>query len=463
MKIAVCAICRNEYLYLKEWIAFYQLVGFDSIFIYDNVSDDGTSELLLSLDSAGIINRVFWPRIDGVPPQRAAYSHFIDNFSADYEFILICDMDELLIVPNYNAKSFLMNAISDKPDLGAIAIPWLIFGAGGEEYYKNELIIDRFLKCDDNVSNVVKTLFRPSCVQNMRTHICDLIRGSYLSGDLSQAIWHDVHPHWVTNNNESGAVIYHYYTKSRDEWVKRRSLPKADRAAIEKRHTDEYNLYANQSRVNHKAKVLSAGVSTLIQSMEMELASLASRVNDVRLKIIDINNDWLFGVIDGAYDGVMVLNLIINGVTEFKIKVPSSGKSSASFTYKLKWVSPRVETITLTIIGIGVSKIFKPSQIANSENSFLQFCDYFPAAEEHIFSMFLNLLKNEISPKVIDRVTTLVFNKYPRHKFFIDSILQYVSLGSSEKLRALLTSNPEYKKFIAKTRNIRLISKFVEG
>ena len=60
MKIAVCAICRNEYLYLKEWVSFYKLVGFDDIFIYDNLSNDGTSELMLALDAENIIKRVFW-------------------------------------------------------------------------------------------------------------------------------------------------------------------------------------------------------------------------------------------------------------------------------------------------------------------------------------------------------------------------------------------------------------------
>lgn len=46
LKIAVCAICRNEVDYIEEWVSFYKVAGFDSIYIYDNVSDDGSSELL---------------------------------------------------------------------------------------------------------------------------------------------------------------------------------------------------------------------------------------------------------------------------------------------------------------------------------------------------------------------------------------------------------------------------------
>ena len=46
LRIAVCAICRNEVECIEEWVSFYQIAGFDSIYIYDNVSDDGCSDLL---------------------------------------------------------------------------------------------------------------------------------------------------------------------------------------------------------------------------------------------------------------------------------------------------------------------------------------------------------------------------------------------------------------------------------
>lgn len=65
LKIAVCAICRNEIDYIEEWVSFYKVAGFDSIYIYDNVSDDGSSELLASLDAAGQVTRIHWPRKEG--------------------------------------------------------------------------------------------------------------------------------------------------------------------------------------------------------------------------------------------------------------------------------------------------------------------------------------------------------------------------------------------------------------
>jgi len=450
MKIAVCAICRNEYLYLKEWVSFYKLVGFDDIFIYDNLSNDGTSELMLALDAENIIKRVFWPRIEGVPPQRSAYSHFINNFSSDYDFVLICDLDELLIVPDYNVKLFLKHALHDNPHIGAIAIPWLIFGSGGQEDYKNELVVDRFINCDESVSNVVKTIFRPSCVQNMRTHICDLISGEYVAGDLTPASWHEIHPHWVINNNEDGAVIYHYYTKSKGEWIKRRSVPKADRPTLEKRHTDEYELYSKQTRVNLKAKALSAGIYSIIQSIDASLEGLSTRFNQLKIKVIDLTNDWIFGVVEGAFEGVVILNLIINSELEFKIKVESLGNNNTPFIFKLKWFSPKIDNINLTLVGTGVSTTIKPQHFSDLNQKFKLLCEHFPSAEEHIFSSFVSLVGHGIDPKNTYIARALIFNKYLKHKFFINHMLNYIESGNASELLEFVSKNSNYRKFLPK-------------
>lgn len=245
MKIAVCAICKNEKIYLDEWISFYKVTGFDGIYIYDNVSNDGTSELLQKYDENGVINRIFWPRLEGIPPQRSAYAHFLDNHAHNYDFVLICDIDEFLLTPEYNAKEFLTEALKLHPNVGAIAVPWLIFGSSGENTYHADNLINRFQHCDNRISPVVKTIFRPSHTQNMRTHVCDLLNGDYLTGDLNVAEWHKKHPHWVINNSEKGAIIYHYYTKSKEEFIKRRSLPKADRGGIVSRDIEEYEQYSS--------------------------------------------------------------------------------------------------------------------------------------------------------------------------------------------------------------------------
>ena len=41
MKVAVCAIAKNENLYIREWVEWYKNLGVSKIFLYDNNDLDG--------------------------------------------------------------------------------------------------------------------------------------------------------------------------------------------------------------------------------------------------------------------------------------------------------------------------------------------------------------------------------------------------------------------------------------
>ena len=46
MYLAACIIIKNEAEYIKEWIDFHLLVGFDKIILYDNESNDNLKQKL---------------------------------------------------------------------------------------------------------------------------------------------------------------------------------------------------------------------------------------------------------------------------------------------------------------------------------------------------------------------------------------------------------------------------------
>ena len=58
MKFAVCAIIKNENLYLREWVEHYIKLGFDKIILYDNNEKNGELPQLVIQDyiDAGIVN-----------------------------------------------------------------------------------------------------------------------------------------------------------------------------------------------------------------------------------------------------------------------------------------------------------------------------------------------------------------------------------------------------------------------
>ena len=36
MRVVVCAMAKNEHLYINDWVKHYISIGFDTIYIYDN-------------------------------------------------------------------------------------------------------------------------------------------------------------------------------------------------------------------------------------------------------------------------------------------------------------------------------------------------------------------------------------------------------------------------------------------
>ena len=45
MKCTICAIIKNEHLFLDEWIGRHLDIGFDSIFFYGDLESDSHKEI----------------------------------------------------------------------------------------------------------------------------------------------------------------------------------------------------------------------------------------------------------------------------------------------------------------------------------------------------------------------------------------------------------------------------------
>lgn len=452
MKIAVCAICRNEINYLDEWISFYKLTGFDSIYIYDNVSDDGTTERLQAFDECSIITRVFWPRVENVPPQRSAYANFLDTHSGPYDFVLICDMDEFLITPEYNTKKFLKKALEKNPNIGAIAVPWLIFGSSGEENHLQGNLVKRFQHCENTISSVVKPIFRPKFTQNIRTHICDLLSGDYVNGNIEIAKWHDIHPHWVVNNNEDGAVLYHYYTKSRQEFIKRRALPKADRAGLVSRNFEEFDKYSSQSRYNPNAYKLNAAIDINKNNFENIISEKLNK--KIKMECVDFDNGWFFGVIYGKSESLISINILINQEHELRKKIKLNSNGMTPVSIKLKWASKKANSLKFNINGQTYKDLNLNIKNIKTISNFVKFCGNFPSAEEHIFSNFLLVINKREASEIEKSITNLKFTKYNNHKKFMLLVCESLINEDNKSIKDWIGSNPNYETYYEKLKGI---------
>lgn len=422
MKVAICAIAKNEASYIEEWIFYHKLIGFDDVFVYDNISDDGTSELLAAMHYSSDITRVHWPRVHDVPPQRHAYNHFLECHARAYDYILICDIDEFLYVEFSNVKEFIAQAEKRVTNLGAIAIPWLMYGPNGKLAKEPGLVIERFNASKSKVNSEVKSLFNPSKAFNMRTHICDLIEGVYLDNSFEVAKWGDRRPIDLKSPAKNQAVICHFYTKSKEEWMLRRAGRKADRAHAEFRDLNEFEKFNN-------AITPSNLLTSYVSDVEKSVKEARARLEQNSLKLLEFkvhrfDSAWVFFTLkfDREVDSTEV-RIILNDNEEHVLRTISKGKKHVA-TLRIKWKIDKLVKFT-AIIPRSMSRKTFHRRLSIPPSTTLSFLvEDMPSAEETIFEYFIKSLK--ISD---DRARALSFSypqfsKFPMQGLFLKILLE---------------------------------------
>lgn len=170
--IAVGAIFKNEFPYILEWIAYHQVLGIKDFYIADNISNDGSSELLRELHKKGIITRIEHANIEGVKPQLPAYKKIIESINASCNYVAFIDADEFLRPIDLNkGLSDLISIFNQDETVGAIAINWALYGSSYcivPDY--NSLVIERFEQrgnIDFSANRHYKTILRVSAISDV--------------------------------------------------------------------------------------------------------------------------------------------------------------------------------------------------------------------------------------------------------------------------------------------------------
>ncbi|MGO1120518.1 glycosyltransferase family 2 protein [Rhodovibrionaceae bacterium A322] len=226
--ITIGAIVKNEAPYLIEWLAFHRVMGIERFVIYDNGSDDGSSDFLEKLDRQGVITHVPFPDADcgNSPIQAVAYRSLFTHHGKDTDWLIFLDPDEFIVPRKDDNIPDLLDRYEDVP---ALSLYWRLFGSDGKQEMGDRLVMERFQRCslkNNAVNRLVKTFFRPDYLESIRVHIPFLIEGTVVDEQRVPLDPHQggcgLHPSFEF------ASINHYFTKSREEWMRKRAKGRVD-------------------------------------------------------------------------------------------------------------------------------------------------------------------------------------------------------------------------------------------
>ncbi len=163
--LGISAIVRNEAPYLLEWIAHHRLLGAQRFFLIDDRSDDGTSELLTSLERCGVVTLLPFLAEPGEKPQIRAYRELLRAFRNEVEWMAFIDIDEYIWPTGREPR--ISNFLNSLPaQVGAIALNWATFGSSSQLRYENLPTPERFTwhaQLGNPVNHNIKTVSRTAC------------------------------------------------------------------------------------------------------------------------------------------------------------------------------------------------------------------------------------------------------------------------------------------------------------
>ena len=243
--LAVCAIYRDEALYLREWIEFHRLAGVERFFLYDNESTDDHRAVLAPYLESGIVALHEWPGTGQFP----AYEDCLDVHRDDARWIAFLDLDEFLFAPGGKPLPEVLSAYEEFPGVG---VNWAIFGTSGHVSRPAGPVIESYLQRLNTPDNrTVKSVVDPTrALRPLNAH-----QFSYTSGFAVDENKYPIHSYFTKSVSFSRLRVNHYYTKSLSEYLARRA-PRADQL-VQRRVEPEKMLDAARSTEERDETILS--------------------------------------------------------------------------------------------------------------------------------------------------------------------------------------------------------------
>ena len=128
-EVSVVAIAKDEAAYIREWIAYYKIIGVNRIYLYDNESSDRLKECISDFIQEGFVVYKYFP---GKNRQMDAYNDAIKQYRDSTRYMAFVDCDEF-IVPTVEEKlsKVIRKLLMQDVNAVGLGINWALYGSSG--------------------------------------------------------------------------------------------------------------------------------------------------------------------------------------------------------------------------------------------------------------------------------------------------------------------------------------------
>ena len=208
---AACCMAKNEDFFLKEWIAYHRILGFEHFIIYDDNSTISIEILLGGWIQSNIITVI---KIDNYKHQNDIYNHCIKNFGSKFRWIAFLDVDEFIRISHKNKRLRDIRCfLAEFEPYAGLGINWRMYSWNGHEKTPASTVIESYSAClGDNIH--IKSIIQPSKIDKTATpHSFYTNSGEFVVNPEHFPVSNGI-PFSIPKTDS--IAINHYYYKSRE-------------------------------------------------------------------------------------------------------------------------------------------------------------------------------------------------------------------------------------------------------
>lgn len=239
-KLSVALIVKNEGRYIREWIEYYKILGFDRFYIFDNDSTDNTKEKISKYIDQGLVD---YNKIPGKARQMDAYNEALKKSKKESKYLAIVDADEYIFMlqPHRKLVDEIDEIFNKNNSIGGVGLNWMIFGSSHFKTMPQGLVTQSYLYRSNynfGVNKHIKTICNPRAVVGILNPHYVEYKKNYWAVD---ALGNRIDGPMAKNSPNMKLRINHYFTKSKEEFLQKRARGMADQEKI--RDMSDFKLH----------------------------------------------------------------------------------------------------------------------------------------------------------------------------------------------------------------------------